>query len=312
MTENRLYYDPETGQALYTTSGTSFPKSGHYILLDEPIDNTLPYRVLDGQLYFADLEPYRVRARAKLTDQVRQMREPLVTSLPGQDMVYLRKEHEAGLYLQDPDPDMANYPLLEAEVGITAETAYQLAQLWLNMSQIWRTAAAQLERYRLGTLARIDAAMSVAELEEMGFVDPVTPVLPPYVPPTDSARVDDLERIQAETHAALNRTVEQVNLNVDANTPNVSVEQRAEVYRWFASPTEPGPDQMNQYPLLGSHTYPASFAVYWLGIMEYEDYIYPTLRAIADRYRAEIDSADLSTNMDLLLANAEEELWSYT
>ena len=73
-------------------------------------------------------------------------------------MIYLAKEAEARAWIADPAPDPANYPLLSAEVGITAPDAASLAQLWLNMAVLWRAAAAQLEALRMTIGAAIDAA----------------------------------------------------------------------------------------------------------------------------------------------------------
>lgn len=49
----------------------------------------------------------------------------MVTDLPGQSMI---KEAEARAFLADPAPDMANYPMLSAEVGISAPDVETLAQ----------------------------------------------------------------------------------------------------------------------------------------------------------------------------------------
>ncbi len=97
-------------------------------------------------------------ARQRLTASIRGARTAMITDLPGQDMIYLAKLTEAAAWTTAVDPDPADYPLLSAEVGITAPTADELAQLWLNMGQLWRAAAAQLEALRMSTGAAIDAA----------------------------------------------------------------------------------------------------------------------------------------------------------
>lgn len=81
-----------------------------------------------------------------------------VTPLPGQDMIYLAKEAEALRYLADPDPAPAEYPLICAEVGVTAPDAYQIAQIWAQMAALWRQVAAQIETARLGTIRAITEA----------------------------------------------------------------------------------------------------------------------------------------------------------
>ena len=105
------------------------------------------------------------RARADLAAAVAEARAAYITTLPGQQMIYLAKEAEARAYIADPAPDLANYPLLSAEVGITAPDAWQLAQIWLAMADLWCNAAAQIEAWRLGAAAAIDAARSVAAVQ---------------------------------------------------------------------------------------------------------------------------------------------------
>jgi hypothetical protein len=110
------------------------------------------------------LDRAKAAAQARLIGVMSAARLAFVTPLPGQDMVYLAKETEARAWVGEVSPDLADYPLLSAEVGITAPDANQLAQLWLNMASLWRGAAAELEGLRLSTQAAIAAAGSEAEL----------------------------------------------------------------------------------------------------------------------------------------------------
>ena len=105
------------------------------------------------------------RARADLAAAVAAARAAYITTLPGQQMIYMAKEAEARAYVSDPAPDMASYPLLSAEVGITAPDAWQLAQIWLAMADIWRSAAAQIEALRLSTAAAIEAAVTLQAVD---------------------------------------------------------------------------------------------------------------------------------------------------
>lgn len=95
----------------------------------------------------------RAAARAELAARIEAARTALITDLPGQSMIYMAKEAEARAFLAEPDPDLADYPMLSAEVGITAPDAETLAQIWLNMVVLWRSAAAGLEALRLTTAA---------------------------------------------------------------------------------------------------------------------------------------------------------------
>jgi hypothetical protein len=128
----------------------------------------------DGQQYSAapPPPPEEVLAEAKSVARGRLLvvmagaRTQMITDLPGQDMIYLAKEAEARAWVADGVPDPANYPLLSAEVGITAPDAPQLVQLWLNMATLWRAAAAQLEALRMSVSSAIDTAATPEDVAE--------------------------------------------------------------------------------------------------------------------------------------------------
>lgn len=105
-------------------------------------------------------------AQDTLNNAVSQIRKAFITDLPGQEMVYLGKEEEARRYLtMSPEPTtLEEFPMMAAEVGITAESAYQLAQIWAYMSQVWRLKSAQIEQVRLQKGSEIAAATTVAEV----------------------------------------------------------------------------------------------------------------------------------------------------
>ena len=48
--------------------------------------------------------------------------------------------------------------MITAEVGVTAPTAWELAQIWVNVSVYWRSIAARIEGARMRAIARIEAA----------------------------------------------------------------------------------------------------------------------------------------------------------
>jgi len=112
----------------------------------------------------AALEAAKAEARVTLAAAVTAARAALITDLPGQSMIYLAKEAEARAWMADPTPDPAAYPLLSAELGITAPDGASLAQIWLNLATLWRSTAADLEALRLSTRAAIDAATTVEEV----------------------------------------------------------------------------------------------------------------------------------------------------
>jgi len=90
-----------------------------------------------------------------------------VTSITGQDSIYGRKKEEAIAYLSaSPEPtDLTPYRFLAKEVGLTAPTAYELAQLWLNMDDFWTQKAADLEEIRMTAIYALSDALTANEIE---------------------------------------------------------------------------------------------------------------------------------------------------
>lgn len=147
-----------------------------WIEIDASLD-PLQIRVVGGQVEVLPIEDRspsdaladaKERALARVNRAVAETRAQYITALPGQDMIYLAKEAEARSWLAAVTPDLADYPLLAAETGLTAPTPGDLAQVWLNLAAIWRAAAARLEVVRLSAPASIaaspdaDAAFAVA------------------------------------------------------------------------------------------------------------------------------------------------------
>ncbi len=113
----------------------------------------------------ARLAAAKTAARELINAAAGRARMPYITDIPGQQMIYLGKEAEARAWLADPAPDPAAYPLLLAEVGLTAETPYQLAQLWLGLGVLWRQVAAAIEAARMTALRAVDEARDQAAID---------------------------------------------------------------------------------------------------------------------------------------------------
>ena len=134
------------------------PKPGDWASFDPRTGTWVDARG-PGQMA-ADLELAKAAAIARVNGWAASERARHITAIPGQDMIYLAKEAEALRWLAaDPAPDdLTRYPLLAAEIGITAETPDQLAQLWVHLGQIWRGLAAGIETQRLGIIKAIAEA----------------------------------------------------------------------------------------------------------------------------------------------------------
>jgi hypothetical protein len=121
-----------------------------------------------------------VRAKSDAVDAVNQAvgqaRLPYLTDIPGQQAIYAEKAAEAVAYVaMDPAPQtLDDFPLMAAEVRITAPDAWQLAQVWLNMQAQLRRVGAQSEQLRLGTQMAIAAATNLDEIAAIMSAFPLT------------------------------------------------------------------------------------------------------------------------------------------
>jgi hypothetical protein len=88
---------------------------------------------------------------------IKQARLLFVTDIPGQEMIYLRKEQEAREFvLLDPVPvDLSEFPFIAVEIGITGQTATEVAQVFLNLASAWKMIGATLEGLRLQAYADV-------------------------------------------------------------------------------------------------------------------------------------------------------------
>jgi DNA-directed RNA polymerase subunit K/omega len=108
----------------------------------------------------------RARAIAKINSEIGKERGKYLTVIPGQEMIYTAKGQEAVRYLalrQEPS-DLRGFPFMAAEAGLTAPTAYELAQVWVNRAAQLKEVASQLEFVRLRAVAAVEASTDQVEI----------------------------------------------------------------------------------------------------------------------------------------------------
>ncbi len=114
----------------------------------------------------------RKQAIAAINQHAGYVRTLFATDTPMQTMVYMEKQREGERYLAaTPEPaDLTGYPWIAAEVGITADTALGVAQVWIGTANQWRALAASIEQIRLGHIKMlehpdltVDAAISMRD-----------------------------------------------------------------------------------------------------------------------------------------------------
>lgn len=196
----RSYYDPQTGlvvccQTLYGGGEATVPMPGlaviealsepgrHYVVAGEVrdlppqpdphhvwdlaseswVDPRTPEQVAaDGA---AALEAARTAALARALDLRFKASARYITVGEGQSERYGGKALEARAFMTDPNPAEAEYPLIWSEVGVTAETPYEVAQIFMNLDLLWRTVGGAIDRAYFGTQAAIMAATSDGEMQ---------------------------------------------------------------------------------------------------------------------------------------------------
>lgn len=166
----RLYYDAVTGAATFTLKAdpaSALAPPGPFVVVPDDFAEPLAgLSVVDGQIQRHDMGPVRAEGIAQVNAASDAVRKLFVTEIAGQQMLYLRKETEARAFLAaDPEPEtLEAFPLIASEIGITGETAYQVATIFSFLAAQWLGLATTLESLRLGAIARIEAAPDAASV----------------------------------------------------------------------------------------------------------------------------------------------------
>lgn len=111
------------------------------------------------------IDEIKSSALSEVYENSSKLRSLYVTDIKDQATVYTMKRDEATRFLNDNDPDISDYPLIAAEIGITATTAYEVAQTYLNMSHMFVSALAMLENVRLTAVTAIETATTREAVE---------------------------------------------------------------------------------------------------------------------------------------------------
>lgn len=118
-----------------------------------------------------DVAAAKAAACAKIDADAESTRLKFVTPGSGQAAVYLQKQNEANSFLAKyPDATTAasaiatDWPLMNAEVDITASTLFGVAQSVQTTSSQWTAIAAQIENLRLGGKQKVNNATTIAAI----------------------------------------------------------------------------------------------------------------------------------------------------
>ena len=118
----------------------------------------------------ADLAALKSYLMARIDADAETARLAHITGGAGQAMTYGQKAAEAKACLADAAPDAAAYPLLSAEIGITAPTLEEVAAVVAAAHAAWTLTGAQIEALRLGAKAAVAAAADAETAEAAAIV----------------------------------------------------------------------------------------------------------------------------------------------
>jgi hypothetical protein len=114
-----------------------------------------PVPVVDAA---AVLAAAKTTACNALDAEAERLRNTVLTPGAGQMAAYQEKERQARALLADPTPTEAEYPDIYNEIGITADSAGEVAMAVLAAAERWRIYGRQVERARLAAKKAVDGA----------------------------------------------------------------------------------------------------------------------------------------------------------
>jgi hypothetical protein len=118
------------------------------------------------------LESQKTALKVALDGAAESARLKYITGGAGQALTYSQKADEAMRYVASAEPVATDYPLLSAEIGITAPTIGEVATIVAGAYAQWQQIGAAIEATRLGGKAAVDAAETVEAAK--AIVDGIT------------------------------------------------------------------------------------------------------------------------------------------
>ncbi|MFA7416119.1 MAG: hypothetical protein WC048_16735 [Rhizobium sp.] len=150
------------GKALDPRKG-AFYEDGILTVVDAA-ENAVVEAALPG-IGAAALLAAKDATKAEVDAAAESVRLSYITAGAGQALTYSQKATEAVAYLGAANPVAADYPLLNAEVGITGPTIAEVAAIVKAAFDQWQIIGAQIEAARLGAKKAIAAAATAAEAQ---------------------------------------------------------------------------------------------------------------------------------------------------
>lgn len=168
-----LYFE-DAGTYPIKTIATEEYESGYFNLTFEesiPDDGTPNRLVFNLQAEIASLKVHLVQVT---NQEAEAFRLNFITDGTGQSLTYDDKLEDALAFVAaygSEGFDENDYPAITNEVGITAPSAYEVAQIILNMRAMFRQIGYPIERARLGRNKEISELTKLADLQALQPID---------------------------------------------------------------------------------------------------------------------------------------------
>lgn len=125
-----------------------------------PVPDGSPVEI--GQTWPVTLEQARASACEAIDAEAERRRGLVLTPGAGQMAAYQAKEGQARTLLADDTPTEAEYPDIYNEIGVTADSAGEVAMAVLAAAEKWRAYGRRVERARLAAKKAVAEAGDVA------------------------------------------------------------------------------------------------------------------------------------------------------
>jgi hypothetical protein len=165
-----VYHDTDGNITLTLKGPKHLAPQGDFIEVDDAtvIDPISAYKIENGAVVLKTIEPRRKSAILAVNKRIERERTVYTTDISGQEMIYREKENEARLYVTlDPEPaTLEDFPFIAQEVGKTGDTAYEVAQVYLNLAAQWKQIGSALEGLRIYAINQIRSATTEQEIDQ--------------------------------------------------------------------------------------------------------------------------------------------------
>lgn len=139
---------------------TPWPRGGDGLQSEAALDAVLlPYGI------HTSLSVFKAETITRINDAAEKCRGKYITPGDGQMMTYLEKINQARACLAVPSPETADYPMLAAEVGITAPTLAGVAEIVVAAYNQWLIIGSAIEATRRAANIAVEAADTRAAVQ---------------------------------------------------------------------------------------------------------------------------------------------------